>query len=341
MKRLLFASLLIFTPFILFAQTVIPEDSIRGIKKDSLKVNFIQPEQKQLTKAFLPKSIKELYKINTSKFDQPTTPTLNLPKLNFYIGPPLIASYSRNPYANDYDFSGRISLDKNSWITGGASRHMYPNGINQSATAIYNRRVTDKLIIGAGETINKYSLGGKVITYGQAHILMGYQFNNRMRLTLTGDYMISQTEGSAGPGSLVGNFFPEMPGDLSYGFTPTFSTNLNFDYQINNWLQFSPGLYSNHYRFYSNKFNDYGINGKLSIRAHEYIKLNLYGQKSFRGADHSLENRTLYPQDMYGGGLEVKMTETLRVETGVIREINPWTGKWQTKPYIKPVIQIK
>lgn len=340
MIRFLITCLYIFLPVLLVAQVEITSNEII---KDSTNINFVQPINQQPSRVFLPKGINKLYKTTTSKYNYLSNTYMNLPKLKFYVGPKLEASYSRNPYANDYDYSGIIGLNENSWISGGSARHTYLTGTMQSATAIYNRRITDRLTIGIGETINKYSIssGKNLISEGRVHIIADYKINDKMNLSLQGDYSLSRTNGGSSPGSLIGRYFPEMPGDLFYGFTPIYSTNLTLDYKINNWIEFSPGLYSSRYEFFNNHLNDYGLNGIIGLRANEYIKFNLFGQKSLKGGGNNIGINDMHTQDMYGGGIELKLTDKISVETGVIRELNPWNGKWVTKPYVKPVFHLK
>lgn len=274
---------------------------------------------------------------------------LNLPSLFYYKGPALENKETRYPFANDYNSGGSMIINNKSWITGGSMHKTYlGSGQQQLAQINYHQQITDRLIATGGMRVNKNlieKMGRTPTLYSEAQLMGGldYFINDRMSLSLSGEYSIYRTGANDGrnPGSLMGNFFPEEPGAFSYGFRPVYWTEMQLNYQVTDWLYISPGIYSSRHEFYQNHFNDFGMSGMMSIRIHERIKWNLYGKKSFRGTDYSIGAKGLHPQDMYGGGIDLKINENFSIESGVIREINPWSGKWETKPYVKPVFHIK
>lgn len=268
---------------------------------------------------------------------------IDLPHDVFYVGPPLELKNTRFPFANDYTYNGITPLTARSWISGGGRRVTFPTtGSIGTATAIYNHMLTDKLLVSGGATVSKYGIHGR--QYGES-ILSGqvaYRFNNRMELSVFGDYSIQRKDG--GLGSFIDRMYPEMPGMTGYGLRPVASAGMRLDYQVNDWLEVNPGLYTDRYELFGGHNNDYGINGHIGIRAHERVKFHLRGQYSLRHGNKGssiLLQQTMYPQNMYGGGIEFKINQTISIEAGVNRELNPWTGKWETRPYIMPIFHVK
>ncbi|NDV69591.1 hypothetical protein [Dysgonomonas sp. 25] len=343
MRRILFLLLLSLSSFSLYAQEETPKDSIHvtGTGEKPLMQGTIGNEGQSLSKGEI------MY--NTCFTDDTNTIELELPPLFYYAGPQLEDRETRHPMANDYTHAGAVNIGWSRHISGGSMQRTYMgSGRMQTATINYSRLIDDQWTASAGLTINKQTLdriGANTSLYSEAVLSgeIGYQINDRMNLSLSGDYSIYRTGRSDGtsPGSLMGNYFPEDPGVFSYGFRPVYWTELQFGYQVTDWLYVAPGMYSSRHEFYNNHFNDYGFNGMVGLRVHERVKFNLYGKKSLRGTNYSFGPRGLHPQDMYGGGIELKINENFSVESGIIREINPWNGKWETKPYVRPVFHIK
>lgn len=131
-------------------------------------------------------------------------------------------------------------------------------------------------------------------------------------------------------------------------------TNPQLTYTPADWLQISGGAYGAKYNLSGHSFNDIGYNGTLKIVPHDRIRFKVFGQYSVYGesnmhkmADTSIKTQTYMnmggpmmhtnPQRYYGGSVEFKITEKFGVEAGVIRELNPFNGKWENRRFIAPV----
>ncbi|MBB4036116.1 hypothetical protein GGR21_002017 [Dysgonomonas hofstadii] len=115
--------------------------------------------------------------------------------------------------------------------------------------------------------------------------------------------------------------------------------NANFNYQPLDWLVISGGPYAAKYNLMGNSYNDIGANGNLKFILHDRIRLNTYGQYSVYGDKNMIHGpmMNMFPQTYYGGSIEVKITEKFGVEGGIIRELNPFNGKWENRPFFAPV----
>jgi len=115
--------------------------------------------------------------------------------------------------------------------------------------------------------------------------------------------------------------------------------NAHFHYQPLDWLSVSGGPYAAKYNLMGHSFNDIGANANLKFILHDRIRLNAYGQYSVYGDKNMIHGpmMNMFPQTFYGGSIEVKITEKFGVEGGVIRELNPWNGKWENRTFIAPV----
>lgn len=356
MRKLLFTSVFIMIASVAFSQVGEKRDSTYvpvAVSTDNPKTGL--PENKM----FVPRSIRDfrLYNSDGTKTElskrQPIQPKrikdvdlssfeIKLPHDVFYVGPPLELENTRFPFANDYNYSGVTALDNRSWISGGSYHSTMPTiGHITTATAMYNRMLTDKLLVSGGTTISKYRLYGRQLGETILSARAAYRFNDQMNLSVFGDYSIYRRDG--GLGSMLDAMYPEVPGQIGYGFRPVSSVGMQFDYQITDWLEVNPGLFGERYEFFGSRFSDYGVNGHVGIRAHERVKFHMRGRYSLRNGSNSVVNRDvmMHPQNMFGGGIEFKINQTISIEAGVNRELNPWTGKWENKPYIMPIFHIK
>lgn len=138
---------------------------------------------------------------------------------------------------------------------------------------------------------------------------------------------------------------------LGLGSTQLVSFNLN--YQVTDWLSMTSGIYGSKSDMPAvangmldrATFNSLGINTSFRLKLHEKIYLRAYGQYSIYSGNLRGRNinpmssiMNIYPGTYYGGGVEYKINKNFGVEGGMMRELNPFTGKWQNRPYIMPVI---
>jgi len=121
------------------------------------------------------------------------------------------------------------------------------------------------------------------------------------------------------------------------------SASLNFNYAPTDWLSVGAGPYGSKYNLYGRNFNDVGVNGAVKLRITDRLSVNGFGQYSVYADQNKVYGPliNMYPSTYYGGGLEFKITEKFGVQGGFVRELNPFTGKWQNVPYIAPVFYSK
>ncbi len=129
------------------------------------------------------------------------------------------------------------------------------------------------------------------------------------------------------------------------------TVSMNFNYQPLDWLVVSAGPYGSKYNLNQytlnsmgmQALNDVGVNGAVKFILHDRIRLNAYGQYSVNQKSNRVEGPMMgmFPQTYYGGTIEVKITEKFGVEGGIIRELNPFNGKWVNRPYFAPVFYTK
>ncbi|WP_029904203.1 hypothetical protein [Prevotella sp. 10(H)] len=119
--------------------------------------------------------------------------------------------------------------------------------------------------------------------------------------------------------------------------------SMRFNYQPLEWLAVSAGPYASKYNLFGATYNDGGVNGSIKFILHDRIRLNGYGQYSLRAKHNGVAGPMLnmYPSTYYGGTIEVKVTQKFGIEGGVIRELNPFNGKWVNRPYFAPVFYVK
>jgi hypothetical protein len=121
------------------------------------------------------------------------------------------------------------------------------------------------------------------------------------------------------------------------------TVNMRFNYQPADRLIISVGPYGSKYALYGANYNDVGVNGSMKFILHDRIRINGYGRYSVRGKQNGIGGpmMSMYPQTYYGGTIELKISEKFGIEGGVIRELNPFNGKWVNRPYFAPVFYSK
>ena len=329
MKKLLFLSIVIVSYVsTVFSQTEIKEET-KGMGK---------PELQFLDTTSLPQlpakpDITPMINNNTDSF-----PAFKIKPIDYvyYLGPPLELKNTKFPFANDYSSGGIMPLTNRSWISGGSSHETFLMGAIGQSTAMYNSQLTNNFAFAVGTTIKKYEFAGRPFSDASLKASLSYQLNERINMNLYGKYSMQRNDG--GYGSFLDGFYPESPGELSHIFQPVSIAQFNINYQITDWLSLSPGAYYSSYALPNQKYNDYGLSGKLGVQVSERVKFNLMGTKSLQGNYNYAPNGTLYSPAAYGGSVEYKFNKTFSLEGGVIRELDMFTGKWKTRPFINPII---
>lgn len=88
---------------------------------------------------------------------------------------------------------------------------------------------------------------------------------------------------------------------------------------------------------------DAGVQGLLSYRVNDRIRLKAFGQYSLNGQSNAKKGlmNPMYPQSNYGMTMELRLTETFGIEGGMERIYNPMKMKWENVPVFGPVFYTK
>jgi len=117
-----------------------------------------------------------------------------------------------------------------------------------------------------------------------------------------------------------------------------------YNYLLLDNLTLSAGSYISKYRIGLNQFNDAGVNASLKYQITDRIAIHGFGQYSGFARKHKFDssfNPGLAPTTNYGGAFEYKVSKGFGIMGGMMRELNPMTGKWRNTPFIMPVIYAK
>lgn len=104
-------------------------------------------------------------------------------------------------------------------------------------------------------------------------------------------------------------------------------------------ITLSGGIYVSDNLFHTNRFKDLGVSGRVRIKVAERVALTGFGNYSLynSGSGGTPLPPMMYPQNNYGGGVQLRLTDKFGLEGGVRRDYNVFTRKWETSPYILPV----
>lgn len=121
------------------------------------------------------------------------------------------------------------------------------------------------------------------------------------------------------------------------------SVDIQLNYKLTDWMYVSGGPYASKYDIYMTHMNDWGVNGSMKFIVSDRIRFNAYGQYSLNADKNKIGGPLLdmFPHTYYGGTMEIKITDKFGIEGGLIRELNPFTGKWENRPVINPVFYSK
>lgn len=131
------------------------------------------------------------------------------------------------------------------------------------------------------------------------------------------------------------------------------SVDIQLNYKLTDWMYVSGGAYASKYAVdasiykaytmrndnHTTHLNDWGVNSSMKFILSDRVRFNAYGQYSINADKNKLGGplMDMYSQTYYGGTIEVKITDKFGIEGGMLRELNPFTGKWVNKPIIMPV----
>lgn len=115
--------------------------------------------------------------------------------------------------------------------------------------------------------------------------------------------------------------------------------NVNYNYQFSDRMRGTVGTYGGRYFYQMNPNYDFGVNGSLRFELTDNLSVITFGQYSARGNMNKVggDNGWMFPQTNYGGVAEFKITDGFGIQSGVMRELNPMTGRWKTIPIFAPV----
>ena len=336
MKRILLLIVIARTCILsVFSQTEIPE---KHVEKDPSRQEFSDSLSLPLNYSKY-NLVPEMNNYSTLFQQRYSISGTGANSLDYSMAFPLEIKESRFPFANDYKTGGIMPLSATTWITGGSSRETFLMGSITQTTGMYNNQLTDDLSIATGATIKKYELGGKQYNDVSLNALLSYRLNRQMNISLYGNYSVHRNDGNYG--SFLEGFYPESPGEINHFFKPINTAALNFNYQVTDRLSLSTGTYYSQYTLPYHSYEDYGVNGRLGYQVNDHIKLNVMGGRSLKGEEFLSPTMKINPNAYYGGSMEFMFNNNFGVESGIIRELDMWTGKWTNKPFIMPIIHIK
>lgn len=127
------------------------------------------------------------------------------------------------------------------------------------------------------------------------------------------------------------NTYPTM------GTVRTVDGSLNYD--LTSWLTVSGGTYMSKYSLRGGLYRDVGASGAMRFYIGDRVRINTFGQYSVYGKSNGVGyyESGMFPQTHYGGSLEFKVNDKFGVEAGVVRELDPFSGKWKDRRYVAPV----
>lgn len=117
----------------------------------------------------------------------------------------------------------------------------------------------------------------------------------------------------------------------------------NYEYMLSDRVIASVGTYGARYFYNMGTHYDFGINGSLTYKVSDRLSLVGFGQYSARGRINNIggDNAWMMPSTNYGAAAIFKINESVSLQGGVKRELNPMSGKWKNVPFFSPVIKLK
>lgn len=322
------------------AQNELKRDTISGVKKqerttfggnpqasDSLSNVTFQRQQDAYRLQSLPR-----YGVDSNSIHY------TLPSVNYF--PEQLSRNrisSRFPYANNYNYGGIMQLDNKSWFSGSTAHTTLPTfGEIQQTSLQYNRLLNNKLIVSGGLSGKKFEQHEQQYGNLEANAGMTWLISKKLTLDMSGNYSLIREDG--GMGSMMEGFIPsEISGGRTSEFLPIGGARANLTYQVTNWLTVSGGPYVNSYNLFRRNVADYGMNSKVNMKLSDRINLQLYGTYSMKGKQFLSNGNPLFPENNYGGAVEYRISDRFGIGGGVERTLNPYTGKWMTRPFVYPI----
>lgn len=138
-----------------------------------------------------------------------------------------------------------------------------------------------------------------------------------------------------------------LSGSYSYSALPIIGsvreTNLFYNRSLGSHLNFSGGVYGAKMMMVGltpqGAFNDFGFKGMLEWKINDNIAIHGFGTYSLNKPRYSLAMNPYVENTKYGATMQIMFTKNIGLEGGVVREFNPFTGRWKTYPVIYPILK--
>ncbi|MDR2891235.1 MAG: hypothetical protein LBV18_06560 [Alistipes sp.] len=123
----------------------------------------------------------------------------------------------------------------------------------------------------------------------------------------------------------------------SMGFSNAFT--IEQTWAITDGITLSGGVYASDNLYHTNRFKDLGVSGRIKIALTDGVTLKGYGSYSLYNSagGQAPVPPMMYPENRYGGSIEVKITDKFGLEGGAQRGFNMFTRQWETSYYVLPV----
>lgn len=144
-----------------------------------------------------------------------------------------------------------------------------------------------------------------------------------MPLLARGDYALGMTGSHRG--------YPSM------GFSNSFAVGQSW--AVADGVTLHGGVYASDNLYRMNRFKDFGVSGSVRVEVTDGITLSGYGSYSVynsAGGQRPVPPM-MFPENRYGGNIQVKITDKFGLQGGVERGFNMFTRRWETSYYVLPV----
>lgn len=126
----------------------------------------------------------------------------------------------------------------------------------------------------------------------------------------------------------------------NFGIMPTTLLSGHINWQASDRLRFSTGI--GYRQIQTNYFENknLSLNGSLRYEVIDNIYINGYGSYPIYNSSHTNLNTNVFPRGsgpMFGGSMEIKLSDKFGFAVGAEREYNIWKRRWETNYYAYPV----
>jgi len=133
-----------------------------------------------------------------------------------------------------------------------------------------------------------------------------------------------------------------LSGSYSYQAFPLIGSiresTLFYNRNFGSHFSFTGGVYGAKMMM-PNVFNDFGFKGSLEWKVNDWLSFRGFGTYSINKPYYSLAMSPYMETTNYGGTMRIMFNKHIGVEGGVVREFNPFTGRWKTYPVVYPILK--